>query len=320
MALPVLMDLLRPLLDLLKPLLDFLQPILAVLIQLLKPLIELVNIILVPLIELFSALVAVILNNFYPAIQNIATLIKQDLLIQLAAIKPILDVIKAAFALAVDYIKEKFSPIVNFFSGIWDGIKGAFGSVADWFGNEFHKAWERVKAVFSTGGQIFNGIKEGISGVFKKVVNGLISGINTVLTVPFNTINGMLNKIRGISILNVSPFANLWGENPLAIPQIPHLETGAVLEKGQVGLLEGNAAEAVVPLDKNQKWLRALGKDMQAEFGLGNNQEIVSKLDKLIAVIQQLRIYLYGDVLVGELAPAINTALGDISFATDRGQ
>ena len=35
-----------------------------------------------------------------------------------------------------------------------------------------------------------------------------------------------------------------------------------MLKRGQIGLLEGNGAEAVVPLEKNKAWIRAVAKDM----------------------------------------------------------
>lgn len=47
---------------------------------------------------------------------------------------------------------------------------------------------------------------------------------------------------------------------------------------------------------------------------------VVEKLNQLIGVMTQQRIYLNGDVLVGELAPAMNTELGNLSTLTERGQ
>ena len=41
------------------------------------------------------------------------------------------------------------------------------------------------------------------------------------------------------------------------------MEKGGVLKKGEVGLLEGNGAEAVVPLDQNKKWINAVAQQMQ---------------------------------------------------------
>ena len=166
------------------------------------------------------------------------------------------------------------SPVKNFFSDMWDklktgasdaweGIKSVFGVVAEWFEEKFKKAWEKVKDVFSTGGKIFDGIKEGITDAFKIVVNAIIRGINKVISVPFNAINEILNKIRKIEIAGISPFAEMWKENPFTVPKIPELAQGGVLKRGQVGLLEGNGAEAVIPLENNKKWITATARALK---------------------------------------------------------
>lgn len=159
------------------------------------------------------------------------------------------------FGKAWNGIKSAFSAVGTFFANVWTAIKKPFTSVADWFKNIFSKAWTAVKNVFSTGGKVFDGIKDGIANVFKTVVNAIIRGINKVIAVPFNAINGLLNKIRDVSIAGFTPFDGFWGKNPLKVPQIPTLATGGVLKKGKVGFLEGNGDEAVVPLQKNTGWL-----------------------------------------------------------------
>lgn len=187
--------------------------------------------------------------------------------------------IKAIFSVVSKWFNDTVvSPISKFFSGMWDGVKtgasaawdgitSVFGSVADWFREKFSGAWQAVKDVFSTGGQIFDGIKDGIVSAFTTVVNAIIRGINKVISFPFNAINEMLNKISDISILDMQPFAGLWGRNPLAIPQIPELAKGGVLKRGQVGLLEGDGAEAVVPLEKNTGWIKRVAAEMSQQLG-----------------------------------------------------
>ena len=162
------------------------------------------------------------------------------------------DEIKETAVKCWDWIKETWNkagewfnntivqPIKNFFSSMWnglkdgaknawEGIKSVFSKVTDWFKDVFSKAWMAVKNVFSTGGKIFDGIKDGIANVFKTVVNGIIGGINKVISIPFKSINSMLNTIRNVSILGATPFKSFWKQNPLSVPQIPYLATGAVI-------------------------------------------------------------------------------------------
>lgn len=187
---------------------------------------------------------------------------------------------KDKFTTAVNNIKAVFGAVKNFFSGVWDGIKSVFGNVAGWFKEKFSDAWQKVKDVFSTGGKIFDGIKDGILNGLKSVINAIIRGINKVISVPFNGLNAALRKIKSISILDVKPFDWI---NEIGVPQIPELEKGGILKRGQVGLLEGNGAEAVVPLEKNTGGLRKIAgmiaDDMKKTGAIirGNdNKEIVN--------------------------------------------
>lgn len=251
------------------------------------------------------------------------------------------------FKKAWDGIKKAFEPAVNFFKNIWEGIKQAFSKVTDWFKNIFSKAWQAVKNVFSTGGKIFDGIKEGIVNVFKTVVNAIIRGINKVISIPFNAINSVLEKIRNISILGVSPFGWISTFN---VPQIPELKEGGVLPKGQTGYLEGDGAEAVVPLEQNTEWTQQVAKQIHAFTvetkdkskditpqisDYRQNQQISliqmidDKFDRLISIIGQYfpefaenmqhNIVLDDGTMVAKLTPKIDKQLGIIYKRKERG-
>lgn len=159
------------------------------------------------------------------------------------------------------FFSDAWEKLKNGASEAWEGIKNVFSKVAEFFGNIFSTAWEKVKNVFSTGGKIFDGIKEGITEAFKTVVNAIIKGINKIVSIPFTAINKALDVIRDVSIAGVKPFAGLIPS--IAVPEIPLLAKGGVLAKGQVGLLEGTGAEAVVPLDENKKWVAAVAADLR---------------------------------------------------------
>lgn len=150
------------------------------------------------------------------------------------------DDLKGFFKDTVDAIGSFFSDlwkdVKNGANSAWEGIKNAFKSIPQWFKDKFSEAWTKVKNVFSTGGQIWSGIKEGIENTFRTVVNKIIDGMNKVVAWPFNKINSMLNTIKDLSFLGISPFKNLWSYNPLPVPQIPALAQGAVIPGGRAFL------------------------------------------------------------------------------------
>lgn len=150
-----------------------------------------------------------------------------------------------------DIVGNAWNGLLDGAQAAWNGITGIFGNLASFFGSIFSKAWEAVKKVFSTGGRIFDGIKDGIVNAFKAVVNAIIRGINTVVAIPFNAINGVLSGIRGINILGVSPFGWL---PSIRVPQIPYLATGGIVPDTNGGRLivagDGGEDEWVVPESK----------------------------------------------------------------------
>lgn len=185
------------------------------------------------------------------------------------------------FTEIVEKIKDIFNidNIKGHFSNVVDGIKDVFSNIPNWFKETFSKAWENVKNVFSTGGKIFSGIKEGISATFATVVNKIIDGMNKIISIPFKNINRMLNKIRSIEFLGISPFKNLWSENPLPTPQIPKLATGTNKIEYE-GLYHLHKDEAVVP----KKYNPAVNNKAYEQ----GNSNVVNAIYKLIDVVQNM--------------------------------
>ena len=206
-----------------------------------------------------------------------------------AAFEQFLANVEEGVAAAVDWVIEKWTAVKDWFSGLWekvssgavaawDGIKSAFKSVPEWFQSKFRDAWQKVKDVFSTGGRIWSGIKEGIESTFRTVVNAIIRGMNTIIAVPFNRINSMLNTIRNAHFLGISPFQNMWGVNPLPVPQIPMLARGAVIPANRQFL-------AVLGDQRNGNNLEApeslLRQIVREEAGsAGSRYEFIARLDR----------------------------------------
>lgn len=168
------------------------------------------------------------------------------------------EAMKNAFANAGQWFYDTvIAPVVNLFSNMWNGlvngaksawlaVKSVFSTVASFFGSIFSAAWSAVKSVFSAGGKIFDGIKDGIVTAFKTVVNAIITGINKVVALPFDGLNGILNRIQKIKIVGIKPFGWLKWRAP--VPQIPHLATGDTFDGRHPQLaVVGDAAETMVP-------------------------------------------------------------------------
>jgi phage-related minor tail protein len=174
------------------------------------------------------------------------------------------------FSRAWSGVKNIWNAATGFFSGIWNGIKNALSSVATWFSDKFKSAYEGVSNAFSGIVGFFSGIWESIKEIFNKVgevvgnaiTNTVASAVNGVLSTAVSIINGFISAINGaISVINAIPGVKISKLSKLSVPE---LAEGGVLKKGQIGLLEGNGAEAVVPLDQNKKWISKTAQDMSA--------------------------------------------------------
>jgi len=179
-------------------------------------------------------------------------------------VSPIGNFFKTNFEAAWMNVKTAFSGVKTWFENKYNDITGVFKNIPTWFKNKFTEAWTAVKNVFSTGGKIFDGIKDGIADTFKTVVNGLINGINRIIKAPFDKINSMLNTIRDVSVLGITPFKNLWSSNPLSVPQIPALAQGGYVgaNQPQLAMIGDNKREGeiVSPESKFQEMLNAAAK------------------------------------------------------------
>ena len=164
------------------------------------------------------------------------------------------------------------TPAKNLFSGLWEKIKGIFSGIGSWFGEKFGAAWQAIKDKFSNFTSFFSGlwdkvkttfsslgtkIGDAISGAVKSGINGVISQIERIINNAIGLINGAIDLINKIPSVSISKIQTV---------NLPRLAKGGVLEIGQIGLLEGSGAEAVVPLENNKRWISAVAADMREEF------------------------------------------------------
>ena len=182
--------------------------------------------------EWFREGVMTVINAIWGAIQSVGSFI-------MGVFQNVFNFVSGIFTSLWNVIQTVVNTIVSIFSTAWNTIKNVATTV-----------WNGILGLFSAGGKIFTGVVEGIAGVFKTIVNAIIKGINKVIRIPFDTINGILNFIRNTNILGFSPFLGLWGQNPLPVPQIPTLNVGTNYVEGE-GLAYLHEGEAVVPKKYN---------------------------------------------------------------------
>lgn len=236
-----------------------------------------------PVINFFKTL----FDNAWIAVKNIWIVAKAFFTAIWNGIKavftPVINFFKDIFSRAWESIKAIWNTVSTFFSGIWTKIKNVFTPVVQWFKNIFSNAWQAIKNVFNTVGSFFGGIWEtikekftnigqkvgdAIGGVFKTAINAVLATAENVLNAPIRAINSLINKIRKVP--------GLGGLSTLNEFSLPRLAQGGVLKKGQVGLLEGSGAEAVVPLEKNKQWIARVVKEVVDQLDVNGVKGAIS--------------------------------------------
>lgn len=231
------------------------------------------------------------------------------------AINSILGIVRDAFAERMPAIQEFVGTCFNDIQTFWNkNLKPCLEAIGNFIKNVLAPTFEVVFAnfigpmidtVFShiknmweyTLKPVFTGITDFLTGVFtlnvEKALEGLKSifrgVVNGILTYVESFANGFINAVNsllgGIAFLAEKAGSLLGFEinvSYLEPVSIPRLIKGGVLEKGQVGLLEGSGAEAVVPLENNSKWITKVARDMNVVAG---DNEILQKiLDILISL------------------------------------
>lgn len=162
-----------------------------------------------------------------------------------------------------------------------------------------YKNWDTVTAkageLWQKLGEAFDGIKETIIGAWnaiwdgmKSILNSIIGGVETMVNGIVDSLNKLIDGLNKVVSAAGKALGLAWKVPSLGKVSLPRLEKGGILEAGQMGFLEGNGAEAVVPLDRNSAWISAVAKDMEAA-GIGGNsqqtQRIIDLLEMLIALL-----------------------------------
>lgn len=227
--------------------------------------------IILPLIEALPTILGSILKGLWKALPTL--------------LKGIGSILGAVGSAIWTFIKGRITSLGKWFGGIWKSAKKMFSAIPTFFKEKFSQAWTGIKNVFSSVGSFFSGIWEtikskfvqigtkigdAVGGAFKKAINAVLKTVENVVNTPIKAINGLIgiiNKIPGVNLGQLKTF------------NLPRLEKGGILPKGKIGLLEGNGAEAVVPLEKNLEWTKNVAKQI-SDFTSKNNVSSVKEKSK----------------------------------------
>lgn len=177
------------------------------------------------------------------------------------------------FSAAWDAIKLAFDVAVDYFKMIWNNIKAVFSVVKNVLSGNFREAWEAIKSIFSNVGSFFTGIWDKIKNAFSAIgtkigdaISGAVKGaINGILSQAEKIINGFLGMINGaIDLINKIPNVNI---SKVKLVSFTRLAEGGVVDKPTPAVFGEDGAEAVVPLEKNQGWLRKVAQNLHSFIG-----------------------------------------------------
>lgn len=223
--------------------------------------------------------------------------------------------LKPALDAVGNFIKNVLAPAFKFVfdTVIAPVVEAAFSGIVDLWNNSLKPGLQSILDFVT---KVFSGDFSGAFSSLVDAVGSIWNGLEGIIKAPLNAVIGIVNSFIGkINRLEIPEWVPGIGGKGLDIPKIPTLETGGVLERGQVGLLEGNGAEAVVPLHQNKAWISKVAEDMDTAIGGASGGQVVgllaAMLDKMDE-IAQMGISLDSDQLVGGLARKMDRRLGQL--------
>jgi hypothetical protein len=231
--------------------------------------------------------------------------------------------LKPALTAIGNFINNVLAPAFKFVFNnvIAPVVKNSFSTIKDLWNNSLKPI---LTGIIDFVKNVFSG---NFSGAFRdllKVVGGIWDGLKTIVKSPINAAISVINQfIGGLNKLAIPDWVPAVGGKSLNIPLIPKLEEGGVLARGQVGFLEGNGAEAVVPLHQNQKWISAVARDMDSAMGGG--AQTVALLRDILEVLEAMAVASTGlsrdaliRALVDLLAKPMDKKLGQLQATKAR--
>lgn len=250
------------------------------------------------------------------------------------AMNTIHNVIQTVWNIIKSVVQSVLNTIQSIISSVWNTVKGVTTSVWNGISSAVSNAINTVKNVISSG---LNAAHSTVSNIFNSIRNT----ISNIMNGAANAVSGAISRIKGFFNFSWSlphlamPHPYISGSFSLNPPSVPSFginwyAKGGILTEPTLFSLNpktGRASvggeagdEAVAPIDTLLTYIRtAVGEQ---------NGDLAGKLDALIELLQQYfsamldnmqrGIVLDSGALVGELAPAMDEALGEIYYRKGR--
>lgn len=275
-------------------------------------------------VSIVGTAIATILGFIMPIVQVVATIVANIWSVILTVAQNIWSKVSEVVTAIIGFVSNLFKTVSDIINKIWskiqdsmnkvrDKVQGVIDNINKYFNNVkstvsdvFNGIWSKVQGVMDKVGNKISNVLQGIQNAWnglKGFVSGVFGGIEGAVGSLVSSVKGMVNGVIGgingaIGIINKIPGVH--------IGKIPKLERGGVLKRGQIGLLEGNGAEAVVPLERNKAWIRAVAKDMaqiMPSVTTNNNGQTINfynkaqSPDEIARMLRMQARYGYGGVV-----------------------
>lgn len=261
-------------------------------------------------------------------------------------LKPVFQAIWDMLSVVADYFAQKMPEIQAFVKKAFDDIKviwekhlkPCFEAIKNFLNNVLVPAFKFVfqniiqpivDSVFRTIGQLWektlkpvftnivdfikNVFSGNFSGAFKNIINiveGIWTGIETIIKTPVNACIGIINKfIQGLNTLKIPDWVPFVGGASINIPEIPLLAKGGTIVKGGKAIV-GEAGAELIDLPAGAR-VTPLTNGSGDVLGVAESTEI---LKQILIELKTLRSDLY-DTLIEALTNGVDIVWSDRELA-----